>query len=133
MNITQRRKNKKFMKENLTSSLDTAMQLSGALAAMVVDLESGMILGKVGGGFDLDVAAAGNSEVLKAKMRTAEMLGLNQKVEDVLITLENQYHVIRPVVSNSHPIFIYVALDKSKANLALTRIKITEIEKNLKI
>jgi predicted regulator of Ras-like GTPase activity (Roadblock/LC7/MglB family) len=121
------------MKENMSGSLDAAMQLSGALAAMVVDLESGMILGKVGGGFDLDTAAAGNSEVLKAKMRTAEMLGLNQKVEDVLITLEHQYHIIRPVVNNSHPIFIYVALDKAKANLALTRIKISEIEKQLKI
>lgn len=121
------------MKDNLVSSLETAMSLNGALAAMVVELESGMILAKAGGGFDLEVAAAGNSEVLKAKLKTAEMLGLNQKVEDIIITLESHYHVIRPITSESHPIFIYVALDKSKANLALTRIKITEVEKQLKI
>jgi hypothetical protein len=42
-----------------------------------------------GGGkyLDLDVAAASNTEVIRAKMRTMESLRLDDTIEDILITL----------------------------------------------
>jgi hypothetical protein len=53
-----------------------------------------MSLGAVGGGkyLDLDVAAAGNTEVIRAKMRTMESLPVEDTIEDILITLTKQYH-----------------------------------------
>ena len=80
-------------------SLKEMMAIDGAIGAVVVDYNSGMALGALGGSKDLDlqVAAAGNTEVVKAKMRTMESLGLKDGIEDILITLGTQYHVIRPI------------------------------------
>jgi hypothetical protein len=73
------------------------MTIDGALGVSLVDWDSGMSLGALGGGkyLDLDVAAAGNTEVIRAKMRTMESLRLNDSIEDILITLNKQYHLIR--------------------------------------
>ena len=82
---------------NIEAALKEAMNIDGAVGACLVDWESGMSLGAVGGGkyLDLDVAAAGNTEVIRAKMRTMESLRLDDTIEDILITLTKQYHLIR--------------------------------------
>ena len=113
---------------NLAQSLEELMQIDGASAAAVVDSNSGMVLGKAGGGgLDLDVAGAGNTEVVRAKMKTMKSLGLKDNVEDILITLGKQYHIIRPMTERPG-VFVYLVLDKAKASLALARIKTAEIE-----
>ena len=119
---------------NLSNSLTAAMQISGAIGVAIVDLDSGMTLGQAGGGalLNLDVAAAGNTEVVRAKMRTMNDLDLNDEIEDVLITLGKQYHIIRPVrTKGGAGLFMYLALEKDKANLAMARHKIADIEKTL--
>ena len=119
---------------NLNNSLATAMQLTGAIGVAIVDVDSGMCLAQAGGGeqLNLDVAAAGNTEVMRAKMRTMSDLDLNDEIEDVLITLGKQYHIIRPIRSKGGAgLFLYIALDKGKANLAMARHKIADIEKTL--
>src|SRR5690349_7701673 len=99
-------------------SLDKIMATDGAVGACVVDSSSGMMLGAVGGGsINIEVAAAGNTEVVRAKRKTMKSLGLNDTIEDILITLQKQYHIIR-LCGNNDALFIYVVLDKSKSNLA---------------
>ena len=79
-------------------SLAELMELDGAKAVAIVDYSSGMLMGSMGGGLDLDTAAAGNTEVVKAKIKTLKMLGLtNTKITDILITLTDQFHIIRPL------------------------------------
>lgn len=112
---------------NLTQSLESLMQIDGALATAVVDSNSGMVLGKAGGGVDLDIAGAGNTEVVRAKLKTMKSLGLKDSIEDILITLGKQYHVIRPMAEKPG-VFIYLVLDKAKSSLALARLKTAEIE-----
>ena len=116
------------------SSLNEAMQIDGALGVALVDSQSGMALATAGNpdGLDLNVAAAGNSNVVQAKMRTMRDLGLNQKLEDILITLETQYHIIR-TFNREDGIFLYLVLDKARANLAMARFKLAGIEKQLVI
>ena len=115
---------------NLAQSLQELLQIDGALAVAVVDSNSGMVLGKAGGGLDLDVAAAGNTEVVRAKMKTMKSLGLKDAIEDILITLTKQYHIIRPMAERPG-VFIYLVLDKAKSSLALARLKTAEIESSL--
>ncbi len=105
---------------NVNDSLNALMQIDGAMCTALVDANSGMMLGSAGTGVDLEIAAAGNTEVMRAKMKTMKSLGLTDRIEDILITLTKQYHILRPVDSKPG-LFIYLVLDKAKANLAMAR------------
>jgi len=122
---------------NIETALKEAMTVEGALGVALVDWESGMPLGTLGGDkyLDLDLAAAGNTEVVRAKMRTMQSLNLNDVIEDILITLGKQYHLIRLMTNadGSHNLFLYLALDRSKANLALARHHLKRIETDLTV
>ena len=117
---------------SISDSLTELLKIDGALGCCVVDSKSGMVLGKAGGGVDLDLAAAGNTEVVRAKLKTMNSLGITGAIEDILITLEDQYHVIRPAEKHNG-LFIYLVLDKGKSNLALARHKTSDIEKTMQI
>ena len=108
-------------------ALNEAMEIDGASAAMIVDYDSGMALGTAGGGIDLDVAAAGNTEVVRAKMNTMAELGLNDAIEDILITLTNQFHLIK-LAGNK---FIYLVVNSRETNLAIAREVLRNTAANL--
>lgn len=120
------------MSSNLKASIDAAMSIDGALAAALVDFRSGMCLAQSGTAVNLDLAAAGNTQVVRAKLQTMESLGLRKGIEDILITLTDQYHLIR-LVPNNAGLFLYLVLDKNKGNLALARYKLTDIERSLQV
>jgi CheY-like chemotaxis protein len=118
---------------NIKDSLSKLNAIDGFVGAAVVDSESGMLLGSEGGGgLNLEVAAAGNTEVVKAKRKTMANLGLKESIEDILITLGKQYHLIRPLRTRP-TIFFYVALDRQRANLAMARITLSDVEKDLQV
>jgi hypothetical protein len=118
---------------NAKESLPKLLEIDGCLGACIVDSNSGMTLGSTGGSVvDLEVAAAGNTEVVRAKRKTMKALNLHDAIEDMLITLGKHYHMIRPLASND-ALFIYLVLDKSKANLAMARHQLRSIEKDLVI
>ncbi|GAB2455649.1 MAG: hypothetical protein ACN6O3_20440 [Comamonas sp.] len=104
------------------------MTTDGAMCGALVDSGSGMLLGSSGTGIDLELAAAGNTEVVRAKLKTMKALGLNDAIDDILITLGSQYHIIRPL-SRKEGLFIYLVLDKGRSNLALARRKCSDVEK----
>jgi hypothetical protein len=121
---------------NLELALKEAMGIDGAIGVALVDYTSGMTLGTAGGSNELDlaVAAAGNTDVVRAKMRTMELLKLDEGIEDILITLDTQYHLIRPLASRSGKgLFLYLALLRSRANLAMARHQLRRIETTLEI
>ena len=108
--------------------------IGGFIGACLVDSETGLMMGSEGGNakFDLETAAAGNTEVVKAKLAAAEMLGLDDHIEDILVTLGKQIHLIRPLEANPS-VFLYVALDKKAANLGMARVQVKTCEKKLAI
>jgi predicted regulator of Ras-like GTPase activity (Roadblock/LC7/MglB family) len=114
----------------IKETLEGLLTADGAQCAAIVDSSSGMMLGSIGTGVDLEVAAAGNTEVVRAKLKVMRSLGLNDVIEDILITLGRQYHLIRPL-TRKEGVFIYYVLDKAKSNLALARRKLADVEKDL--
>lgn len=122
---------------NMESALTEAMNIDGALGACLVDRESGMSLGAIGGGqyLDLDVAAAGTTEVVRAKVRTMQALRLDDTIEDILITLSKQYHLIRLLTDSrsEQGLFLYLVLDRQRANLALARHSLKRIGSDVAI
>jgi hypothetical protein len=122
---------------DVETALKEAMNIDGAVGAALVDWGSGMSLGALGGGkfLDLDLAAAGNTEVIRAKTRTMDALQLDDAIEDILITLGKQYHVIRLLrrPDSGEGLFLYLVLDRAKSNLALARHQMKRIEGELAV
>ncbi|WP_418957431.1 hypothetical protein [Streptomyces tritici] len=121
---------------NTETSLKEAAAIEGAIGAALVDYTSGMALGTIGGGkeLDLNVAAAANTDVVRAKVRAMEALHLADEIEDILITLGSQYHLIRLLKARgTSGLFLYLALDKSRANLAMARHQLKSIEAALEV
>lgn len=121
---------------DLNNLLAELQSIKGFIAAAVADADSGMAMATLEGNqsFDINVAAAANAQVIKSKLEAMDALGFGNKerIEDVLITLNSQYHLIR--LSNKDPsIFIYIALDKAQANLALARRGLAKAEQKLDI
>lgn len=123
------------MSKTVEESLGTAMTIKGAIGAALVDYGSGMTLGTAGnGGIDLDVAAAGNTEVVRAKMQVMRDLNIDGSIEDILITLDEQLHLIRLIdARRGDGLFLYLALNKEQANLAMARHQLSGIEKELAV
>lgn len=117
---------------NINEILEGLLRTDGAVAAALVDSSSGMLLGKAGSGIDLDVAAAGNTEVVRSKLKTIKALGLPDSIDDILITLTSQYHIIRPLAQNPD-VFIYLVLDSAKSNLALARINVKKADSEVEL
>lgn len=121
---------------DIEPALKEAMEIDGALGVSLVDYDSGMSLGSLGGNrhLDLELAAAGNTEVVRAKVRTVESLGLRDRIEDVLISLGRQYHLIRLLADHKNGnLFLYLVLDRDKANLAMARHRLKTIEAELAV
>ena len=114
----------------IKQTLDEILTLDGAMCAALVDSTSGMMLGSAGSGLDIEVAAAGNTEVMRSKSKVMRALGLNDVIEDILITLGKQYHILRPS-SRKEGVFLYVVLDKARSNLAMARRKVQDVDKEL--
>lgn len=117
---------------NVTESLENLARMDGAIVAALVDSSTGMLLGGSGNGLDLEIGAAGTTEVVRAEMKTVKALGLRDVVDDVLITLSTQFHVIRPTARNPD-VFLYLVLDRDKSNLGLARIKVKEVDSQLEL
>lgn len=123
------------MASNTKEITNDLAEIDGFVATAVVNAESGMALATINHSktFNIEVAAAANTQVVKAKHTAMKALGFNdERIEDILITLGSQYHLIAPSVQNPL-IFIYLALDKSKSNLAMARHYLSQAAKNLNI
>ncbi len=97
-----------------------ANDIPGFIAASLVDLESGMTLGarSTRPDFDLTAASAYNSEMVKQKLKIMRALNLRTTLEDMLLTLGDQIHLIRLITPSS---FVYLAADRASSNLAIVR------------
>ena len=98
---------------------------SGFIAASLVDLNSGMTLAvkSVRPEFDLTAASAYNSELVKQKLKIMRTLGLTGTIEDMLISLTDQIHLVKLLGPST---FLYLAVDKKQSNLAIVRAAVSK-------
>jgi hypothetical protein len=103
-------------------------EVPGFIAASLVDMDSGMTLAVRTSrtDFDLAVASAYNSELVKQKQKIMKALNLKTTLEDMILTLGDQIHFIKIV---SPTVFVYLAADRSVANIAIVRNVVTKYAK----
>ncbi len=99
-------------------------EIPGFIGASLVDVDSGMTLAvkTTRTDFDLASASAYNSELVKQKLKIMKALNLKTHLEDIILTLGDQIHFIKVL---SPTMFIYLAADRSLANLAIVRTVVT--------
>ncbi len=116
------------------AALQRAMQIEGALGAALVDADSGMTLATSGGGvtLNLELAATAGCNVVRGYVRGLRSLGLKDTLEDIMITLGKQYHVIR-LLGPEQDLFLYLVLDRGRANLGLARRKVADIARRMRV
>lgn len=110
--------------------MDELSTLDGFVVAALVDSQEGVALMIQGGHFNFKLAAYGQSQVLQAKRSVAKNLQLNDKIEEILISMQHQYHLIRPLETNED-LFLYLVLERTEANLALARLELRLFEQSL--
>ncbi|WP_134344445.1 hypothetical protein [Flavobacterium psychrophilum] len=105
--------------------------VSGFIAVAVTEIKSGVSYYSlsVDKNFDPELAAAFNLEVVKAKLNAINALGLNQSIDDILINLSSQIHIID--ISENNEYFIYLAVDASKANMGMTKALLNKYKKEI--
>ncbi|WP_130735687.1 hypothetical protein [Flavobacterium sp. J27] len=110
---------------------DLKTNVSGFIAVAVTEVKTGMSYKSlsVSSNFDPELASAYNLEVVKAKMTAIKALGLKENIEDIMITLSNQIHIIS--ISENGEYFIYLAVDSSKANLGMSRAILKKYSKEI--
>ena len=97
-------------------------ELPEALAVAAIDLEQAQPLAtySVGKGALPAKAAAHLVEVVRLKRRALEVLQLpTEKIEDILITLREQLHLLR--VSQDGRLLLYLVVSPYDTNLAIAR------------
>jgi hypothetical protein len=105
-------------------------ELAGFVSAAVVDCESGLVLGKLGGdGHTIEVAATSSTEVVRAARRMAQTIdaGEGEDLDDLLICFWQEYHIVRPIQRNP-AILLYLSLDRRTANLGVARLALRQVE-----
>ncbi len=117
---------------DVQEALEEAMGIDGAVAVALVDGASGMTLGTAGGGalLNVELAGAGAADFLRAKRRVIDALGLKDTIEDVMITLSKQYHLIR-FLGPELNVFLYLVLDRAGSNLGMARHKLAALGRRI--
>lgn len=117
---------------DIQASLQELMEIRGTIGTAIVDYESGMTLGTEGGGdFDMEIAAAGKTEVVRSERMMNDNIGTDESIDDILITLDDHYHLIK--LFRTGDIFTLLILDKENSNLGLARRLMDQIDSELEI
>jgi hypothetical protein len=108
-------------------------EMNGLKAISLVEVSSGLSHGSliIDTKFDLDAASAYNAEVLKAKIKAKNAMGMTKEnIDIIIIELSSQLHMILPLAGDKY--LIYAAADKSSSNIGIARKVVMEVADMIK-
>jgi CheY-like chemotaxis protein len=97
----------------------------GFLAAALMDRGSGVLHATGDQSPASREMAVALGRLLEHQQALLQRLQLQDEIEDILITLGKQYHLIRPMRSRPG-VFFYLTVDRARANLALARLTLAQ-------
>lgn len=115
------------------AALSGMLGIEGLLGCALVDGSTGLVLAQESRGdqpVDLDLCAAASTQLLRAHRQASRTMGSGAQVDEVMSSVGHRQQVLRTVAR--HPgLFLMALLDRHRANLALARFKLMEVEKSL--
>jgi CheY-like chemotaxis protein len=122
------------LQPDVQEALDEAMEIDGALGVALIDAASGMSLGTAGGNakVNVELAGTGAADFVRAEARVMATAGVKDTIEDVMITLGKQYHLIR-FLGPDHHMFLYIVLDRELSNLGMARHRLAAIGRRITV
>ncbi len=108
-------------------AVETGMRIEGASGIALVDCTSGRTLVAKGSADQVELAACGNVEVVQANSCITHALGTEGEMEDILVTLEDEYHLLRPLTT-SPDLFLYLNIERSEGSLGMARYRLGQID-----
>jgi hypothetical protein len=117
---------------NVRTCLEEVMKLDGITGAVLVDLKSGKMLGIAGDTPSLDIEAAANTDLVKAKFKVLSSLDTKETIEDIVITLGQRCQLLR-CIGGSQGLMLYLNMHRRQSNLSETRQRLAQLEAELVI
>ena len=102
--------------------LAEVLKIDGAIAAALVHATNGAVLGQVSVRRDLDMTRVAKigQDLMQAALR------LRDGIEDIMITVDTQYHVMR-VLGRGEDVFVHLVLDRERASLGMARQQLAKL------
>jgi CheY-like chemotaxis protein len=102
--------------------LAEVLTIEGAIGAALVQATTGTILGHaaVGRGLDMTQAAKIAQDLVQDALR------LRDGIEDIMITVDTQYHVMR-LLGPGEEVFVHLVLDRERASLGMARQQLAKL------
>lgn len=94
------------------------LTIDGALGAALVHATSGAVIGQRG--LDMTRAAKIAPDLVQAALR------LRDGIEDIMITVDTQYHLLRPL-GTGEDVFVHLVLDRDRASLGMARHQLAKL------
>lgn len=111
-------------KQNVKTNVD------GFIAMSITEIDSGITYTSESvNGFDAKSASDFNSKIVKSKIKAINALGLKEAIEDITITLNNQFHIINVAPNNAY--FVYLVVDAMKGNLGVSKSLLNKYKQEL--
>jgi CheY-like chemotaxis protein len=109
-------------------TLAEVMRIDGAIGAAVVDWRADECLAVAEGDDRLDVRLAARCDcgVISATMATIDTLGLAGPPQDIVSTVGDQAHLLRPL-GGDRRLFLFLAIDTTTGSLALARHRLSRL------
>jgi len=105
--------------------LADVLTIEGAIGAALVHATTGEILGQtaVGRGLDMTRAAKIALDLVQAALR------LRDGIEDIMITVDTQYHLMR-LLGRGEDVFVHLVLDRDRSSLGMARQQLAKLARN---
>lgn len=111
-------------KQNVKSNID------GFIAMSITEIKSGIsYTSESVNDFDTESVSSFNLEVVNAKLNAIDALGLKKGINDITITLNNQFHILN--VAPRKDYFVYLAVDSEKGNLGVAKSLLNKYKQEL--
>jgi CheY-like chemotaxis protein len=103
-------------------TFDRLRQIEGYVASCVARVSTGSVIGH-DGALDLRIASEESAAVLRRASATAAEMGLDEALEEILVTSMHEYHLLRSLRSD---VFVHLVVERSRTNPAMAKLALAK-------